>query len=62
MNLELAFELYPDHEVAAHLGEVLWVQGQRDAAREIWQQALESQPDSEFILNTMQRLAVESDS
>tara|TARA_R110000824_G_scaffold318073_1_gene505236 strand:- start:59564 stop:61399 length:1836 start_codon:yes stop_codon:yes gene_type:complete len=62
VNLELAFELYPDHEVAAHLGEVLWVQGQRDAAREIWQAALEAQPDSEFILNTMQRLSVESDS
>lgn len=61
-NLELAFELFPDHEVAAHLGEVLWIMGNREAAREIWQDALEAQPESEFILNTMQRLDAESDS
>ncbi|MAM71703.1 MAG: hypothetical protein CMP91_11230 [Gammaproteobacteria bacterium] len=62
INLERAFELYPDHEVAAHLGEVLWVLGNRDAAREIWQDALEVQPDSEFILNTMERLRNDSSS
>lgn len=62
INLERAFELFPDHEVAAHLGEVLWVMGNREAAREIWQGALETQPDSEFILSTMQRLSAESDS
>lgn len=62
INLELAFELYPDHEVAAHLGEVLWVMGNRDAAREIWQDALDVQPDSEFILNTMERLRIQSSS
>jgi len=62
INLELAFELFPDHEVAAHLGEVLWVLGNREAAREIWQDALEVQPDSEFILNTMERLNGQSSS
>jgi Flp pilus assembly protein TadD len=61
-NLERAFELFPDHEVAAHLGEVLWVMGNREAAREVWRDALETQPESEFILNTMQRLDAESDS
>ncbi|MBN4075261.1 tetratricopeptide repeat protein, partial [Gammaproteobacteria bacterium AH-315-E17] len=62
INLERAFELFPDHEVAAHLGEVLWVMGNQEAAREIWQDALETRPESEFILNTMQRLDAESDS
>jgi len=62
INLERAFELFPDHEVAAHLGEVLWVMGNREAAQIIWQNALETQPESEFILNTMQRLDAESDS
>ncbi|MDG2090594.1 MAG: tetratricopeptide repeat protein [Gammaproteobacteria bacterium] len=62
INLERAFELFPDHEVAAHLGEVLWIMGNREAAREVWQDALETQPESEFILNTMQRLDAESDS
>ena len=62
INLERAFELFPDHEVAAHLGEVLWVMGNREAAREIWKLALQERPDSEFILTTMQRLDAESDS
>lgn len=55
-NLDRAYELYPDHEVAAHLGEVLWVMGQRAEAGKVWRDALEVQPDSEFILNTIERL------
>ncbi len=34
--LKRAFELRPDAEIAAHLGEVLWAAGQRDEARKIW--------------------------
>jgi len=55
-NLDRAYELFPDHEVAAHLGEVLWVTGERTQARSIWRKALESQPNSEFIRTTMERL------
>ena len=55
-NLENAFRLYPDHEVAAHLGEVLWTLGERRKATRIWEQALQEQPDSEYIQDTMQRL------
>lgn len=55
-NLENAFRLYPDHEVAAHLGEVLWVMGEKREATRIWEQALEEQPDSDYIRDTMQRL------
>jgi len=55
-NLGRAYELFPDHEVAAHLGEVLWVMGERSQARTIWRQALENQPDSEYIRSTMERL------
>lgn len=56
VSLEKAFELFPDHEVAAHLGEVLWVLGNTRAANKVWQEALETQPDSEHILNAMERL------
>ena len=28
----------PDTEIAAHLGEVLWVSGQRDEARRVWRE------------------------
>ena len=38
--LEQAWETQQDAEIAAHLGEVLWMIGQYDAAREIWYQAL----------------------
>lgn len=55
-NLDRAFELFPDHEVAAHLGEVLWVLGDRDGANRIWQNALRLQPDSEHIKNAIDRL------
>jgi tetratricopeptide (TPR) repeat protein len=55
-NLERAYELFPDPEVAAHLGEVLWVMGRKSAASRIWNEALETTPDSEFILNAMERL------
>ncbi|MBP9033780.1 MAG: tetratricopeptide repeat protein [Pseudomonadales bacterium] len=54
--LRQAFEKYPDHEVAAHLGEVLWVSGEREEARAIWDKGLESKPDSRLIQDTMRRL------
>ena len=37
----------PDPEVAAHLGEVLWVRGDKDEAKKIWQDSLKDNPDSE---------------
>jgi tetratricopeptide (TPR) repeat protein len=55
-NLDKAYELYPDPEVAAHLGEVLWVLGDKAAANRIWRRALEVQPDSGHVLNAMERL------
>jgi len=61
-NLARAYELFPDHEVAAHLGEVLWVMGEKSRARSVWRQALESQPDSEHIRSTMERLTSDSSS
>ena len=43
-------------EVAAHLGEVLWVMGDRSAATRVWRGALATQPDSVHLRDTMQRL------
>lgn len=47
----------PDAEIAAHLGEVLWVKGERDHAQEIWQSQLKSAPDNAVLLETVRRLA-----
>ena len=55
-HLEAAFEKSKDHEIAAHLGEVLWKLGLEDEARDVWQQGLEETPDSPRITETMQRL------
>ena len=59
-SLLLAYELFPDHEVAAHLGEVLWVLGKKNQANRLWKKALEVQPDSKFILNAIERLSSDS--
>ncbi len=54
--LRLALERFPDHEVAAHLGEVLWAKGQQREARKVWAKALEEQPDSPVLRSTLLRL------
>ncbi|MFA5825218.1 MAG: tetratricopeptide repeat protein [Gallionellaceae bacterium] len=47
--LRRAFATTPDPEIAAHLGEVLWVQGSKDEARKVWQDTLKAHPDSESL-------------
>ncbi|MNH20437.1 bacteriophage N4 receptor, outer membrane subunit [compost metagenome] len=54
--LRQALERFPDHEVAAHLGEVLWANGKRREARQIWAKAIEAQPDSPILRKTVLRL------
>ncbi|MFJ4141207.1 tetratricopeptide repeat protein [Pseudomonas sp. NPDC089734] len=54
--LRLALERFPDHEVAAHLGEVLWAKGEQREARKVWEKALEQQPDSPILRSTLLRL------
>ncbi len=61
LRLRQAMQAFPDHEIAAHLGEVLWVSGERREAESIWQQGLELKPDSQIIPSVMDRLQSESD-
>ena len=56
--LEAAFDKRPDAEIAAHLGEVLWVSGDRDKAMKIWREGLLLASDNETLQNTLQRLRV----
>ena len=53
--LKRAFEKLKDAEVAAHLGEVLWVAGEREAAQEVWNAALQQAPNDDLLLNVMQK-------
>ncbi|MDR6713575.1 tetratricopeptide (TPR) repeat protein [Pseudomonas hunanensis] len=54
--LRQALERFPDHEVAAHLGEVLWANGKRREARQVWAKAFQAQPDSPILRKTVLRL------
>lgn len=54
--LRRAYAKDQDPEIAAHLGEVLWVSGDQGAARKIWQEALDRAPASAIVRETMQRL------
>lgn len=54
--LRSAFQQFPDAEVASHLGEVLWVQGRQDEARDIWRQGLTKDGNQDTLLKTLERL------
>lgn len=54
--LRRALAAKPDPEVAAHLGEVLWVMDRREEARAVWLRGLRLAPDSRLIREAMQRL------
>jgi tetratricopeptide (TPR) repeat protein len=53
--LRKALSRFEDAEIAAHLGEVLWVSGKQQEAREIWQRALKKTPDDPKLQSVMQR-------
>ncbi|AMO57777.1 tetratricopeptide repeat protein [Endozoicomonas montiporae] len=54
--LQQAYERFPDHEVAAHLGEVLWMMGRKEEAIALWDKALKQKPESEILRTTRERL------
>ena len=54
-NLRRAFAVFPDHEVASHVGEVLWMMDRRDEAIQVWEDALQERPDSELIKEVIER-------
>jgi Flp pilus assembly protein TadD len=55
--LRRAHEARPDAEIAAHLGEVLWVLGRRDEAQKVWAEALRAQNPNEVLERTLQRFS-----
>lgn len=53
--LRRAFTIYPDPEIAAHLGEALWTEGIKGEAKEVWDSALKNHPGNEVLLKTIKR-------
>jgi tetratricopeptide (TPR) repeat protein len=54
--LRRAHAARPDPEIAAHLGEALWMKGDKEEARRIWQGSLDAHPDNESLRETVTRL------
>jgi tetratricopeptide (TPR) repeat protein len=54
--LEDAYSIRTDAEIAAHLGEVLWLLERTDDARQIFDKALSAHPDNTLLQETIRRL------
>lgn len=55
-ELRRAYAIQQDPEIAAHLAEVLWKQGQREEAQRILDQALSANPGNEILVAVAQKL------
>ena len=55
-QLRRAYSGRPDAEIGAHLGEVLWVMGERAEADRVWQESLKAGPENETLQKTIKRL------
>jgi tetratricopeptide (TPR) repeat protein len=55
--LQRAYMQRPDAEIAAHLGEVLWINGEQDRARKVWTDALKEHADNDSLQTTIKRFA-----
>lgn len=53
--LRRAYGHNQDAEIAAHLGEVLWVSGKRSEAKSVWRKAAKRTPGSEYIKRVMEQ-------
>ncbi len=56
--LKRAFAIKADPEIAAHLGEVLWVLGREDEAKKLWRNAGGKDSKNDTLKSTLKRLQV----
>ena len=56
--LRRAYTLRRDPEIAVHLGEVLWQQGEKSAAQQLWREARAKDPDNDTLRTTLARLGL----
>ncbi|GAB5605939.1 tetratricopeptide repeat protein [Sideroxyarcus sp. TK5] len=53
--LRRAYAANPDPEIAAHLGEVLWVKGEREAAQKVWRASEQAHPDNTLLRDVIHK-------
>jgi tetratricopeptide (TPR) repeat protein len=56
--LQKAWQLDRNPEIAAHLGEVFWVSGEQDAARAIWREGYDVDPENPVLAETLERMEI----
>ena len=56
--LKRAFEIQPNAEIGAHLGEVLWKSGDQKQALDAWRRARKLEPDNQTLVKTLERFQV----
>ena len=56
-TLRKAYAFQADPEIAAHLGEVLWKQGQQEEAKKIWASALKEHPENAVLMATTKKFS-----
>lgn len=54
--LEAAYGKSPEGEIAAHLGETLWMLGRQEEAKRIWQEGLKKFPGDKYLIEVLKRL------
>ena len=54
--IQKAYDVQPDPEIAAHLGEILWAQGKKKEANDVLELSLQSFPDNEVLKEAFKRL------
>ncbi len=59
-ELRRAYALQRDGEIAAHLGEVLWVLGKREEARKYFQEARKLDPDNRALKRALDKAGLAS--
>jgi tetratricopeptide (TPR) repeat protein len=57
VQLQRAFAIRQDPEIAAHLGEVLWTLGRRDEAKKTWLDAAKASPGNEALVEVIKRFS-----
>lgn len=53
--LQKAYDMTKDGEIAAHLGEVMWAMGDKEAARALWTSARKESPSDPVLEDTVRR-------
>ena len=53
--LQQANSMLSDHEIAAHLGEVLWAEGLYEEAKKVWNEAIGKYKESPILKEVMER-------